>query len=62
MAGGRHVARQDKRVGVLIVVRDLGLKLISIHLVGDHTTDAMRPRRNVHSDMAVAPEETPNAR
>jgi hypothetical protein len=37
MAGDRPVARQDKRVGVLIVVRDLGLKLTSVQLVGDHT-------------------------
>jgi hypothetical protein len=34
--------------GVLIVIRDLGLKLISVNLVGDHTP--------------AAPEETPNAR
>ena len=34
--------------GVLIRVRDLGLKLISVNLVGDHTS--------------AAPEETPNAR
>ncbi len=34
--------------GVLIVIRDLGLKLISVNLVGDNTS--------------AAPEETPNAR
>jgi hypothetical protein len=34
--------------GVLIVVRDLGLKLISVHLVGDNPS--------------ATPKETPNAR
>jgi len=34
--------------GVLIVIRDLGLKLVSVNLAGDHTS--------------AAPEETPNAR
>jgi hypothetical protein len=34
--------------GVLIRIRDLGLKLISVNLVGDHTS--------------AAPEATPNAR
>jgi len=35
--------------GVLIVIRDLGLKLISVNLVGDHTAD-------------TSPEETPAPR
>jgi hypothetical protein len=34
--------------GVLIVIRDLGLKLISVNLVGDHRS--------------AAPEGTPNVR
>ena len=29
--------------GVLIRIRDLGLKLISVNLVGDNTADAKRP-------------------
>ena len=28
--------------GVLVVIRDLGLKLISVNLVGDNTADAKR--------------------
>jgi hypothetical protein len=35
--------------GVLIVIRDLGLKLISVNLVRDTTADASRPTRSVCS-------------
>ena len=33
VAGDRHAARQDKRVGVLIGIRDLGPKLVSVNRI-----------------------------